>query len=268
MIPIKNLINLPPKMRMRKIAKDLLQIENSFALDNNYPIVLQWVHDAINFFQNDDGAFSIEEQHKLENLKNELVNGGDTIRCINNFRYMLYAHIGVTSADWDFVDYDGKLAPGKRIYHQGVHIYLEDIRSPYNVGSLFRTAESFGVEKIWLSPECADPQHTRAARTAKGCTAVVPYEKALLENLAQGETIFALETGGKALSDFAFPKNGLLLVGNEELGLSSAALAIADASAGRVTIQTSGAKGSLNVSVAFGIVMQAWNASVLPSVST
>ena len=265
MIPVKKLSNLPPQMRMRKIAKDLLQIENSFALDNNYPIDMQWVHDVINFFQNNhDGGFSsIEEQHRLENLKNELANRDDCIRAINNFRYMLYKHIGITRADWDFVDYDGKLDISKRIYHEGVHIYLEDIRSPFNVGSLFRTAESFGAERIWLSPQCADPRHTRAARTAKGCTDVIPWERALLENVSGGRTVFALETGGTALADFVFPKNGLLLVGSEELGLSSGALSIADGGGGRVTVQTIGVKGSLNVSVAFGIVMQAWNARLV-----
>jgi TrmH family RNA methyltransferase len=49
-----------------------------------------------------------------------------------------------------------------------------------------------------------------------------------------------------------------MIVGSEELGVSSEMLAIADRSLGRVSIPLAGAKGSLNVSVAFGIVMHLW----------
>jgi TrmH family RNA methyltransferase len=67
-----------------------------------------------------------------------------------------------------------------------------------------------------------------------------------------------LETGGAPLGRFEFPTEGTMIVGSEELDVSPAALAAADASAGRVSIQTYGAKGSLNVSVAFGIALRAW----------
>jgi len=71
---------------------------------------------------------------------------------------------------------------------------------------------------------------------------------------------FALETGGTPLADFSFPSRGIIIAGSEELGVSPEALAAADGSLGRVSIPSYGAKGSLNVSVAFGIVMQAWAA--------
>jgi TrmH family RNA methyltransferase len=70
--------------------------------------------------------------------------------------------------------------------------------------------------------------------------------------------IVALELQGTPLGDFPFPPRGVLLVGSEELGLGPEALALADA--GRVSIPTSGAKRSLNVAVACGIVLQAWAA--------
>jgi TrmH family RNA methyltransferase len=156
-----------------------------------------------------------------------------------------------------------------------MYVYLEDIRSPYNVGSMFRAADSFGVEKIWLSPLCASPQHKRALRTAMGCVDVIPWEflphdpfgdeysagqeekKDLILSFLKGP-FFALETGGTPLADFSFPSRGILIAGSEELGVSPRALAAADASLGRVSIPTWGAKGSLNVSGAFAIVMHAW----------
>jgi TrmH family RNA methyltransferase len=146
-------------------------------------------------------------------------------------------------------------------------VYLEDIRSPFNVGAMFRTAESFGAEKIFLSPFCADPNHRRAQRTAMGCVEVLPWERREFFTATENAEspcaelscpVFALETGGVPLAEFPFPRRGLLIAGSEELGISPRALAAADASLGRVSIPCYGAKGSLNVSVAFGIVMQAW----------
>jgi TrmH family RNA methyltransferase len=151
-----------------------------------------------------------------------------------------------------------------------MRVYLEDIRSPFNVGAMFRAAESFGVEKLYLSPLCADPAHPRAKRTAMGCTDILPWERLAAESpelplpfpqaLSQ-IPVFALETGGITIARFPFPKQAVLIVGSEELGVSPQALAAADASLGRLSIPTYGAKGSLNASVAFGIALQAWAAA-------
>jgi TrmH family RNA methyltransferase len=62
--------------------------------------------------------------------------------------------------------------------------------------------------------------------------------------------------------NFLFPASDTVLVGSEELGLSPAALALADASLGRASIPLSGAKRSLNVAVAFGILRQWWFAAL------
>jgi TrmH family RNA methyltransferase len=143
-----------------------------------------------------------------------------------------------------------------------MRVFLEDIRSPFNIGSLFRTAESFGVEKIILSPLAADPLHRRAQRTAMGCIDVMPWERMSLESLktlCRQTPVFALETGGVELSVFTFPQNGIMIVGSEELGVSPTSLTLVDASCGRVSILTYGAKGSLNVSSAFAIAMYAWS---------
>jgi TrmH family RNA methyltransferase len=178
-------------------------------------------------------------------------------------RYILLAETGSFPADWDLVDPDGRVDPLKRLSFPGVGIYLEDIRSPFNVGAIFRSAESFGVEKLYLSPLCADPLHPRAARTAMGCVSILPWER-LSGGLGDDPAgpFFALETGGRRLRDFPFPPRGIMIVGSEELGVSPRALAQADRSLGRLSIPTYGAKGSLNVSVAFGIAMQAWAAAL------
>ena len=189
-------------------------------------------------------------------------------RDLNSVYHILLAETGRYQSDWDFIEPSGALDPSKRKLFPGMQIYLEDIRSPFNVGAMFRAAEFFGVEKIWLSPLCTDPHHKRAERTAMGCVDVLPWER-LPESdslhtlktsfIEDGNPfLFTMETGGVPLEDFHFPKQGIMIVGSEELGVSPAALAAADSSLGRVSIPAYGAKGSLNVSVAFGIVVQAW----------
>jgi TrmH family RNA methyltransferase len=95
-----------------------------------------------------------------------------------------------------------------------------------------------------------------------GCVDILPWERAEPGDLLGPRPIalpcFALETGGTGIGDFSFPENGVMIVGSEELGVSPAALERADASLGRVSIRSYGAKGSLNVSVAFGIALHRW----------
>ncbi|MDR2181452.1 MAG: TrmH family RNA methyltransferase, partial [Treponema sp.] len=188
------------------------------------------------------------------------VSAADTeaavLRWVNGVRHRLAAETGRFCADWDFIDHEGRLDAARRGCFAGMCVYLEDIRSPYNVGAMFRSAESFGAERVYLSPRCADPLHPRAQRTAMGCTGVLPWERRELPELAGPR--FALESGGTALRDFTFPRRGILIAGSEELGVSPAALLSAAGSWGRVTIPHYGAKASLNVSAAFAIVMQAW----------
>ena len=77
-----------------------------------------------------------------------------------------------------------------------------------------------------------------------------------LDELPQDLPVFALETGGCDLKDFKFPEKGICIIGSEELGVSPQALE--RATYGRVSIPMKGLKASLNVGVAFGILMQAW----------
>ncbi|MCQ2982015.1 MAG: TrmH family RNA methyltransferase [Treponemataceae bacterium] len=189
----------------------------------------------------------------------------DERRACNCARNHLLAIIGTFPAEWDLV-----IAPHTtefsedtvthRDFFPGVKVYAEDIRSPFNLGSIFRTAEAFGAEKLYLSPFCTDPAHPRAVRSAMGCDEILPYERISLDQLPEDEPVFVLETGGTDIGEFQFPKRGTVILGSEELGVSPAALA--RATYGRCTIPMKGLKASLNVGVAFGILMQAWTASL------
>ncbi len=189
-------------------------------------------------------------------------------RAVDDFRHYLARVSGQAPADWDLHDFRAgaalggapgsvhAAAPALRSPLAGTRVFLEDIRSPFNVGTILRTAEALGFEEVLLSPACADPRHPRAERSAMGAVDIVPWRRCPLEELPALGTVFALELGGAAIGEFAFPKRGVLILGSEELGVSAAALALSEGR--RVSIPMRGLKASINVAVAFGIAAQAW----------
>ena len=192
------------------------------------------------------------------------------LRAVDSLRHALLAATGQAPADWDLLDpATGLPDRAARRRRPGMRAYLEDLRSPFNVGSAFRTADAFGLEELLLSPMTADPAHPRAERSAMGAVGLVPWRRAGLECLASSGTAtsgtvpsfgpaFALELGGTPIGEFQFPSSGIVVLGSEELGVSPEALARCEL--GSVSIPMAGAKGSLNASVAFGILLYAWSA--------
>ena len=177
-------------------------------------------------------------------------------RLVNRMARGLEAHAGLSPADWDFREPLGlSLVSGVRRIFPGVRVYLEDLRSPFNVGSIFRSADAFGVAELVLSGFTADPAHPRAERSAMGAADVVPWRRGGLEALAASGEAFALELRGESLDTFEFPERGIVVVGSEELGVSPEAMALCSRT---VSIPMLGAKGSLNAGVAFGVLMDAW----------
>ena len=206
-----------------------------------------------------DPKISPEAAKKIEGALN--TNPLDERLACNLARNELLSIIGTFPAEWDLIiaphpnlSQDGTVA--KRDFFPGLAVYAEDIRSPFNLGSIFRTAEGMGAEKIYLSPGCCNPEHPRSLRSGMGCVQTMGWQRASLDELPQDQNIFALETGGTPIDEFEFPKNGICIIGSEELGASPQALA--KATYGRVTIPMKGLKASLNVGVAFGILMQKW----------
>ena len=186
----------------------------------------------------------------------------DELRLCNCARNHLLALIGSFPAEWDLViaphssllNKDG--AVKARSFYKGVSVYAEDIRSPFNMGSIFRTAEGMGAEKVYISPFCTDPMQPRAQRSSMGCIETLGWERTDLNSLPEDVPVFALETGGTPINEFVFPKQGICIIGSEELGCSPEALK--RARYGRVSVPMKGLKASLNVGVAFGILMQKW----------
>ncbi len=144
-------------------------------------------------------------------------------------------------------------------------VLLDNIRSGLNVGSIFRTADAFAIEKIILTGITAQPPHREILKTALGSTDSIDWEyfadavEAVQSLKAAGFTVLAVEqtTDKTWLQDFE-PVAGskyAFVVGNEVDGVDNQVLAHCD---GVLEIPQFGTKHSLNVAVAAGIVL--WEA--------
>lgn len=140
-------------------------------------------------------------------------------------------------------------------------LLAHNIRSLHNVGAFFRTADAFGVEKIYLSGYTGCPPRKEIAKTALGSEHRVIWEYRedvlpLLDELKrQGMKIVALEMSPNAIELTKFtenPEKVALVVGSEVEGISPELLQKCDHI---VSILTPGMKKSLNVSVATGIAL-------------
>lgn len=137
-------------------------------------------------------------------------------------------------------------------------VVLNDIRSLHNAGSIFRTCDGAGVEKLWLCGITGYPPSAQLAKTALGAEGCVPWEyredvHSVLEELkARHYEVVLLEQTTRSIPYEEFKPRGpvCLVVGNEIEGVAHPLVALCDAA---VEIAMAGAKNSLNVSVAFGI---------------
>lgn len=142
-----------------------------------------------------------------------------------------------------------------------VEVVLDNIRSAGNVGSIFRSADAFRINKIWLCGFTPVPPDRELSKTALGAEKSVAWEyrtdaAALLSELKDsGYRCIAVEhtDASKPLNDFTPPAEPLLLIlGNEVFGVQQHLIDLCDAS---VEIPQFGTKHSLNVSVCAGIVL-------------
>ena len=136
---------------------------------------------------------------------------------------------------------------------------LENIRSIYNVGSMFRTADAARLERLVLTGITGTPEHRKLRKSSLGAERMVPWQHeedapAALHRLQnEGYSIAALEITDTptSIADLTLDSFPLCLVlGNELKGVTRESLKVADFS---ISIPQFGAKQSLNVSVAFGI---------------
>jgi len=133
-----------------------------------------------------------------------------------------------------------------------IAIYLENLRSGHNVGSILRTTEAFRLGTVYFSPSTPGIDNKKVSDASMGAAKLVPHrDNASIKDLPR--PLIALETVENAPSyfDFTFPESFSLLIGNEEYGLKPETVKQASAV---IQIPLLGSKNSLNVSCAFAII--------------
>jgi len=146
------------------------------------------------------------------------------------------------------------------------YLIIENIRSAYNVGAMFRTADGAGIDKIFLVGYTPAPidrfgrVQSEISKTSLGASetiawqAVVTAADVIPDLQAQGCVVVAVEQSDQSISikDFKIPENVAYVMGSEVSGVDDVTLGLVDQV---IDIPMLGVKESLNVSVAAGIIM-------------
>jgi 23S rRNA (guanosine2251-2'-O)-methyltransferase len=143
-----------------------------------------------------------------------------------------------------------------------VIVVMDNIRSMHNVGSVFRTADAFLLEAIYLCGYTAQPPHRDINKTALGATETVTWKhfattvEAVKELQADGYKVYAIEQVESSISlenfSIAADEKTAVVFGNEVEGVQQEVIGICE---GCIEIPQLGMKHSLNISVAAGIVL-------------
>ncbi len=143
-----------------------------------------------------------------------------------------------------------------------VVVILENIRSAYNVGSVFRTADAFLIDSIIITGYTAVPPHKEIKKTALGAEESVDWQyfkttaEAIEELRGKGYKVFAVEQVDDSISLETIGRDSsekrAFVFGNEVSGVEQEVIALCD---GCIEIPQFGIKHSLNISVAAGIVL-------------
>ncbi|WP_438962069.1 RNA methyltransferase [Nonlabens sp.] len=140
-------------------------------------------------------------------------------------------------------------------------IILDNVRSLNNIGSVFRTADAYRVEKIYLCGITAHPPHKDIRKTALGATETVAWEyrenttEVIQELNEQGVITCAIEQADQSVSLHEFQPNGAkiaVVMGNEVKGVQQE---VVEACTTVIELEQYGTKHSLNISVCTGIVI-------------
>ncbi len=150
----------------------------------------------------------------------------------------------------------------KQTDKNSVIVVLENIRSAYNVGSVFRTADAFLLEAVYITGYTCTPPHKEIKKTALGAEDAVNWKHfenasaAILSLKKDGYKIFAVEQAVNSIhlqkGDFAGKEKIAVILGNEVTGVEQYTIEQCD---GCIEIPQFGMKHSLNIATAAGVVL-------------
>ncbi|HVS96076.1 MAG TPA: RNA methyltransferase [Puia sp.] len=137
----------------------------------------------------------------------------------------------------------------------GIHLVLDGIQDPGNLGTIVRLADWFGIGAVVCTTDSADVFNTKAVQSTMGSIARVPViygDAAAVVAGHRGQPVYATTLDGASVYGMGRIDRGFIVVGNESRGIGPALLGLATK---RVTIPKAGRAESLNAAVATGIVL-------------
>ncbi len=256
MITLKKLASLKESTRLRKHPRILYDLLHNQDWDEAYWQGLKQQLLAEAFWSKYHATLQDDEAEIVPRASNLRYRRLDTLY------HNLLDELGMSVAEWDLNPYlqedntnvgDEGLLP--------IRFYLDDLRSPFNIGSLIRTSVAFGCDKIYLSENCCSLDHPRLIRSSMGTVNKLAVERTNIEELYKKEpNLFVLELGGKDIHSFDFPQEGCCALGSEELGVHPELYQWAKKNDRVLSIPLFGSnKVSLNVANAAAIVLDLWH---------
>lgn len=229
---------------VEKVWQNASERDECIQLINNY---LQW------FLLNASNPLVTRLQHLQFRIDQDV-----SLRELMNISVPLERFLDLSIRDENIIDVkQGDMQSSPRLSHP-LFFVLDHLRSAFNVGSLFRTADCLGVQHIYLVGYTPTPEDRGVLKTAMGAESSVSWSshmhlqevKDILDQ--KNVPLVAMETvkSAQSLIDFRAPEKMAWLVGNERFGLSQKALNMADLS---VAIPMFGKKNSLNVANSLSI---------------
>ena len=145
----------------------------------------------------------------------------------------------------------------EKVHYEGLHLYLDNIQDPGNLGSILRTAQSFNVSAVYLSPFSCDAWSPKVLRGSQGCQFNIPiYTRDINELVDKNFQFIVADMKGKGLMNFKFEKTPLIILGNEGDGVSNQ---IKMHNFSSVSIPMDNSVESLNVGVAAALFCYQYN---------
>lgn len=248
---------MDPRLRqISEIHQDLLSLEPAITSGTLTEDDLTDLRTRLHTLRSDDDPYILH----LADLAKHL-HAGMTVRELHTVCVPVERALNRSVRDDQFLVTSEDVAKERTAYP--LCLVVDHWRSAFNVGSLFRTADGLGVEKIYLTGYTPTPEQDAIIKTALGAEKTVPWEHAerteeLLKRLKlDGHRIIGFETGPEAVPlNKIFPHTPTVFVlGNERFGLSSSVLELCDEVR---ALAMHGLKNSMNAGVFAGIAIYEW----------
>lgn len=258
MIKEKKFLSLKATTQLKKIADEAKIVRDNILNNENYS--LETLHTYATYLEKNNNELYLKIASICKKDGRELL---EDVHFLYNY---LLEKIGRPVPESQFVQITGD-RKNFDIKRNDVILVLDNLQSAFNVGSIVRLSDAFGVKKIYFLGRTPFILHEKVKKTAKdadkhiSCEQVSDIETLFSKLKFDGYTIWGVETGLTAVSiyDAKFDNKTAIVMGNEEIGISQKVVNLCD---NIVEIPMKGFKNSINVSNACSVILYEYSRQV------